>query len=323
MKLRLCLAGFFLLANANLACPQAKTPRETRNAALRYWMAFAEMQDPPADKATQELLEKTAAGAASWDESKLGAILDANSEAIRIMQRATKLPECDWGLEYNEAPQGSVAYGPRARALARLNTLEGMREMANGNSEKAVDTWLAGIRFSEHLANGGPLIFVLIAKSMLLPNLHALSFEAKQAHLSDLQKKRISLSLKQMPEDAFDWTTAWALEKSGGERFLKELVGARDPAALYQSLTGAPMPQGAKVPNSQDIHAYQEYTNAAQDALNLSPDAANLKLLTLEPQRRALPVIVQNTIPYPLKMNESRAEVSAARKELLDILSAR
>ena len=63
-----------------MAWPQAKYPPETRNAALRYWMAFAEMQDPPANKATQDLLEKTAAGEAAWDERQLGPILDANGQ---------------------------------------------------------------------------------------------------------------------------------------------------------------------------------------------------------------------------------------------------
>src|SRR5258706_15667059 len=62
-------ASFFF--GAALASPQAKRPAETRNGALRYWMAFAELQDPPADKATAELLEKTAAGEAPWDEAKL------------------------------------------------------------------------------------------------------------------------------------------------------------------------------------------------------------------------------------------------------------
>ena len=323
MKLKLCLASLFLLVSATMALPQSKTPRETRNAALRYWMAFAEMQDASVDATTQSLLGKTAAGEIPWDEKPLGSILDSNSEAIRIMQRATKLPECDWGLEYSEAPRGSVAYGTRARALARLNTLEGMREMANGNSQGAVDAWLAGVRFSEHLANGGPLVFTLIAKSMLLPNLHAISVEAKRGHLSDFQKKQISLSLKQTREGVFNWTTAWALEASGGEQFLRELRSAKDPAAMYESLTGGPMPYGAKVPTSEDIRSYQEYTAAVQNALNLPPDATKLKLLTLESQRQALPVIVQNTIPYPLKMNESRVDVFAARKELLEILSAK
>ena len=322
MKLRLFLASLFLLVGANLAWPQVKNPPETRNAALRYWMAFSEMQDPPADKATQDLLENTLAGKEAWNEEKLGPILDSNDEAIRIMQRATKLPDCDWGLEYGEGPRASVAYGPRARALARLNTLEGMREMANGNSQAAVDTWLAGVRFSKHLANGGSLIFGLIAKSMLLPNLQAISVEAKQGHLSDFQKKEVSVQLKQMPEAAFNWGVAWGLEESGGEYFLQELRSAKNPVRTYGSLMGQPMPSGAKAPTLEDVRNYREYMRAVQDALNLAPDAAKLRLSALESKRRGLPEITQNIIPNALKTNEARAEIFTTRKELLDILTA-
>jgi len=55
------------------------------------------MQDSLADMPTQKLIEKTVAGETAWSEMTLGSILDTNAEAIRTMQRATKLPECDWG----------------------------------------------------------------------------------------------------------------------------------------------------------------------------------------------------------------------------------
>src|SRR5580700_9176426 len=98
-------------------------------------------------------------------ETKNAPILDANKFAIDIMQRATKLPDCDWGLEYTQGASASIAYAPRARALSRLNTLEGMRQLASGNTQSATDTWLAGVRFSQDLARGGSLIFTLMAKN--------------------------------------------------------------------------------------------------------------------------------------------------------------
>src|SRR5208283_420502 len=143
-----------LLASACPAAVPGKLPPETRNAALRYWMAFAEMQDPPADNDVSQLLEKTAAGESTWDEVKLGPILDRNDDAIRIMQRATKLSGCDWGLEYGLGPNASIAYAPRARVLARLNTLYGMRLASKGDSQQALDAWLDGLQFSQHMAKG-------------------------------------------------------------------------------------------------------------------------------------------------------------------------
>jgi len=161
------------------------------------------------------LLEKTVAGNTPWDEKQLGAILDANSAAIQMMQRATRLRECDWGLEFDQGPRASIAYAPRARVLSRLNTLQGMRQMAGGDSQAAVDTWLAGIRFSGHLARGGPLIFTLIGKSMLLPNLRALTTEAQAGHFSAAQKSQITAQLKPLREDIFDWASAWQMEGFG------------------------------------------------------------------------------------------------------------
>ena len=323
MKLNLCVVSVFLMISATIVLPQSKTPTETKNAALRYWMAFAEMQDPPADKATQDLLAKTAAGEVAWDEKKLGSILDANEVAIRIMQRATKLPDCDWGLEYDEGPRASIAYAPRARALARLNTLEGMRQMANTNSQAAVDTWLAGVRFSEHLANGGSLIFALTAKRALLPNLRALTAEAKAGHLTTSQKKEIAVPLSQMRPDGFDWAQVWGFEELAGEPFFRELQSAKNPGGTYESLMGKPMPIGAKIPTLEDVRHYQEYMRAVQGALNLPPDAAKNQLTALGAQLQTLPEITRDVIPNPQKTNEARAEVFAARKELLEALSAK
>jgi hypothetical protein len=180
MRQRLVLAIIFILMSTSMVPAQGKYPPQTRNAALRYWIAFAEMQDEPADKTTLLLIDKSSAGEATWDESKLGPILDANDGAIRTMQRATKLPECDWGLEYDRGVRAALPNLSRARVMARLNQLTGMREMAKGDSHAAVTTWLAGVRFSQHLAMGGPLIFALVAKSALLPNLRTLTSETKQ-----------------------------------------------------------------------------------------------------------------------------------------------
>jgi hypothetical protein len=323
VNLKLFLATVLILSGAYVAKPQAKTPSDTKNAALRYWMAFAEMQDPPVEKAAQDLLEKTVTGEVAWDEKTLGPILDANGAAIRMMQRATKLPDCDWGVEYDRGPRASIAYAPRARVLARLNTLEGLREMARGDSQAAVDTWLAGIRFSEHLANGGSLIFALIAKSALLPDLRAVTTAAKQGHLSDSQKRQIAVRLGEMREDGFNWGAAWGFEELSGEQLLMELKSASNPATTYESLMGEPMPSGANIPNSEDVRNYRDYMKAVQAALNVAPDSAKTRLSVLEVQKRALPEIVQRIIPNTQRVNDARTEIFVTRKELVEMLSVK
>jgi len=71
---------------------------QNKNAALRYWMAFAEMQDRPVDEVTTKLMEDVLSGATTWDERQLGPVVEANVPALRAMQKATALPQCNRGL---------------------------------------------------------------------------------------------------------------------------------------------------------------------------------------------------------------------------------
>src|SRR5436190_23745994 len=89
---------------ACLLVVRADAQQPTGNAALRYWMAFALLQDPPADTATTDLVQRVADGSVPWDENRLGAILDANAGALEIMRRGSTRRSCDWGVEYDLGP---------------------------------------------------------------------------------------------------------------------------------------------------------------------------------------------------------------------------
>src|SRR5262245_2017163 len=68
------------------------------NAALRYWAAFAEMENPPKEADAARRLESVAKGDSNWDPS-LASILDANADALSILRRGTVIADCDWGLD--------------------------------------------------------------------------------------------------------------------------------------------------------------------------------------------------------------------------------
>jgi hypothetical protein len=311
-----------LLLAAGSAQAQTKLPPETRNAALRYWLAFADLQDSPADKTTQELLQKTASGETPWDEVKLGSILDQNEQAIEEMQRATKLPDCDWGLEYGLGPKASIAYVPRARVLARLNTLYGMRMMGKGKTQAAVDTWLDGIRFSQHLAQGGTLIFKLVAEVSLLSNFDALTRAAQARQLDDMQKHEIAVAVRALPEDGFNWSEAMALEESANEIAARELQAAANPEAYYQELMGQPAPSHFSVPNSKDLEAFRALMAAAAADLRLPPDRAQEFLPQLQERASQLDSFFRQVVPSPVRINDARAKVEAARAKLLQALAS-
>lgn len=323
MRKRVCAIGFAWLLAAAGAWGQVKLPPETRNAALRYWMAFAEMKDPPSDKATQELLEKTAAGNAAWDEAKLGPILDANMGAIEMFQRASKLPDCDWGVEYSAGVRASIAYAPRSRVLARLNTLEGMREMARGQTQVAVDTWLAGLRFTSHLAKGGSLIFALIAKSSLLPNLRALNVAVDQGRLNDSQKQQVESALHAMPPDGFDWSRAWELEQAGGDQFFEKLQRSKDPKGFYEAVAGCGAPNTCVPPKAEEVRGYDQYMEGIKTALRLPPLETKKKSAEWDARESALCEAIRNIIPSAGRVNDARVEIVTTREALMQSLKTK
>jgi hypothetical protein len=317
---------FMILALCLFAAParaQSKFPQETRNAALRYWLAFADLQDPPADKTTTELLEKTAAGEAPWDEATLGPILDKNQDAIWRMQRATKLPDCDWGLEYDLGPRASIAYVPKARVLARLNTLYGMRLAAKGDTQKAVDTWLAGIRFSQHLTSGGSLIFSLVAKMALVSNFHALTQAAQGGALSDAQRKHVAAVVHALPEAGLDWDQALRYEEDSLDGVIAQMKQAPSPSAYYQAMIEKPASENFTVPTASEIAAFHKLMAAAKETLRLPPDKARGKLKSLQDSVKTLHFFFQETTPSFTHINDARVQIQGAREKLLQAVSSR
>ena len=201
------IAASVLTARAHAQAPNT-------NAALRYWMAFAVMQDPPADKATSELLSRVAAGTSSWDEARLGKLLDDNREALDILQRGTTLPACEWGLEYDLVPDTPIAHLAKARALGQLNVVAGWRLASRGQWAQAVEVWLTGVRFSQHVAQGGSLISALSARQVLRPTLNAFASAAGQRSLDARRRAQIGAALRALPDDGFDWDGAMRLEEA-------------------------------------------------------------------------------------------------------------
>ena len=310
-----------ILSAGDPALAQIKLPPETRNAALRYWMALVDLHDPPSDKETQELIEKTAAGEAAWDETKLGPILDQNTQAIQEMQRATKLPECDWGLEYSRGARASVGHPVRARVLARLNTLYGMRMMAKGQTQEAVDGWLDGVRFSQHLAQGGTLIFKLVARAALLSDFQALTSAARHGQLPTAQKAQVAKAIQSLPPDVFDWSEALGLEEAAFELAVQEIRQSKNPVAVYQDLYGQQPSGNFAVPSEKEVVAFRAVIVQAQAALRLPPDEARSHLGKLQEQEEQFGNFFEDSVPSILTINERRAEVETARKKLLDALA--
>jgi hypothetical protein len=270
---------------------QQQQQQQTLNAAVRYWMAFAVLQDPPANASTTALVVRVAEGIAPWDEAQLGPILDANSQSLEIMERASTLRSCDWGIEYELGPHAPIAHLARARVLGRLSVLSGMRLAAGGQTSEAVDRWLTAIRFSQHVAHGGTLISLLSANAALLPSLRGLAGEVSR--LTPESRARIEAELRALPETGFDWPDAMQRE----ERAL--VAGVRMNA----------------IPNlrTQDLGALRTTVGQIVEALRLPPDRA----------RTALASVNLGSLPFPspIRVNEQREVIRAARQKVLDLVA--
>lgn len=312
MRLRSFATILAVLGTCGAARGQATFPPETDNAALCYWFALAQVCELPNDDATQHLFGAVLTGQTAWDEAKLGPILDSNLDAIQTMQRATKLPECNWGFDYRHGAWMPVWFGMRARLLSQLNQLQGKREMARGDSQTAVDTWLAGIHFADDFSRSGPVIVALIAHAMILDNLQPLRDSARQGKLSERQKAELSVAVKAMPEDGFDWAAAWGMEFAIGGVHLQEWRATRG----RHSAAGTPE-------TDDQIRAWEEYMLAAQAALRLPPNEAKPQINDLESRLLHLAKVERISVLSVRQSNDARLRIATMREELLQALASK
>jgi hypothetical protein len=303
MKFRLLATIVAVLASAHMARAQATFPPETDNAALRYWFALAEVREP--DDATRDLFDETITGRVAWDEKKLGPILDSNLDALQSMQRATKLPVCNWGFDYRNGSRTPVWFVMQARLLSRLNALQGIQEMAHGDSRTAVDTWLAGVHFGQDVSRSGPVIVALIAHAIILDNLQPLRDSVRQGKLNEERKTELSVVVKTIPKDGFDWGAAWGVEFAIGDQYLQK-----------SRTTGKPE-------SDDKIRAYEEYMLAAQAALREPPAEAKSRIAYMESKLRRLGKVEQTLIPSLRATNEARIQLATAHQELMQALFAK
>jgi hypothetical protein len=321
MKIAKKLTVGFLVVCALVAATEAqsKLPPSTKNAALRYWLAFSELKDDRLDKDTRELLEKTAAGEVAWNEKKLANILDENLHAIQIMQKATKLPECDWGLEANT--DEPVLFALKARVLARLNTLQGMSLAAKGDSEGAVGAWLAGIKFSRDLAKGGTLIFHLIARAALLSDLNALKKAGEAGTLNAKSRSMALAELSALPETGFDWGAAWEMEAELIASGWQEILKSKDSKAKYKEIMKEDLAENAKLPTPEELEAFRKFMGEVVAALRMPPAEARMRLPALRERQNTINPLIQYFIPSFERVNANREEVLIAREAAIKALS--
>jgi hypothetical protein len=319
----------------------AVTTVSDTNAALRYWMAFAALQNPPADESTVRLLDDVAAGSAEWDEARLGPILDRNSEALGILRRATSLSQCSWGLEVELGPEAPMQHLGKARALARLNVLHGARARARGGVVEAIDTWLAGVRFARHLGQDVPLTQVLVAGASLSANLRQIERALGDGRIDPAALGRIEHELRALPPYALDWPQAWTLEEGalnvwlerlaqgGGNELVRQIAGAEQPTSAERQrvakelglsegqLDNAAAVRGAVLRLRPEMHSI---LTALVAASRLPYTQASARLTEIDAALATASPVIRRVVPSPTRANQARAELEAHRAGVLGLV---
>ena len=179
-----------------------------QNAALRYWSAFAEMQDFAISDQQAKELNTILDGTAPYQDLKYYELVEKNRAAVEAMARGTTIPNCDWGIDYALGPDAPVEYVRKALTLGRLNVLYAFHRLQNGDRDGAVRAIAAGVRFSHDVANGGTLFATLVAKNLLATHIRAMAFALHLGQLSPAQKSVLQKALDQLGSDGLDWQSA-------------------------------------------------------------------------------------------------------------------
>ena len=196
------------------------------NAALRYWSAFAQMQDSALTDQQAKELNTMLDGTAPYDDLKYKELVEKNRPALETMARATVLRNCDWGLDYKLGEDVPVDYARKALALGRLNVLYVFHLLIAGDKARAVNAIIAGLQFSQDVANGGSLFATVAAKNLLVIHLRAVAFALHVGELPAGQRIVLQRAVAQLGPKVLNW-------QSATKRDLESLRGrfSRDPEA--------------------------------------------------------------------------------------------
>jgi hypothetical protein len=237
------------------------------------------------------------------------------------MQRASTLTFCDWGLEYELGSNTPIPHLAKARTLGRLDVVAGKRLQAQGQLSQAVDMWLAGIRFSRHIAEGGSLISALSGARVMSLSLRAIHREAVLKAIDEATKKRIELVLRALPEDGVDWSAAMRRDAASFEVTLQRLQAMPDPKAYLTKIGGAVPPADFTMPSAAEVAAFHAFTGRVVAALVLPLAQRLARLREIEAGRPALHVLFRQRSPSAMPLGNQWIEIAGHRRGVLDAVT--
>lgn len=236
------------------------------NAALRYWAAFAQLQDSGLSDQDAKELNSALEAMGPFDISKYKELIQKNTLALEIMARGASLPVCDWGLDYTLGENVPADYARKALVLGRLNILYVMNLYHSGDKDAAIRALAAGLRFSHDVANGGSLFATLVAKDLLVTHLTAVADGVRMGQLSAAQRSQLQNAVAALG-DGLDWQGAAKRDVEALRPHYATAAGASAALDRIASSYSAFVKDPSKLPAlTEAIHS------APQEVANLIPN---------------------------------------------------
>lgn len=269
MKRSMCMTLQLMLLLPLAACaqPVSEKPRDSGNAAMKYWQAIALL--PNFDDKQEKLLE-------NWKTVPLADtsnLLQTSQAMMKYLRRASACSHCYWDLDYNEGALLLLPHLAKCRTLGRLAALQIRSEFASGKPASAVDSFLTLVTLARHTGSEPIIISILVGYAI-----ESFALEAIAPYLPDLDKElvgKLASSMVNLPKMVPMQETLHTEKVYMLGWLIKQMEAAEkeQPGNWYKTLTAllGPDSETEKNNNLKLLNSIESYAKARQLASDLTP----------------------------------------------------
>lgn len=207
-----------------------KTPvAREKNAALEY-MTIRDLFDA---KFLQHTVSEQYQSEATWVPSEQFTILlEENQPLIRRLIEASRLPDCDFGIRYEDGFDTLLPHLGNMRQFARLLASDARRLAVSGRTDDAAIRLITCIRMSAHLTKDRILISSLVSIAINTLALNQAEIIAHSYGMSDSSRKQIITAARSLlTDDPFSTRACLQVEKQMALTSIKPLIEGKGDQA--------------------------------------------------------------------------------------------
>ncbi len=200
-----------------------KTPAvKDKNAALEY-MTIRDLMDT---KFIQFVGEQYNGGEATWvPTDELTVLLEENQPLIKRLIEASKLPNYDFGIRYEDGYAALLPHLGHIRSFARILGADARRLAVAGRTDEATERLLTCLRLSRHVMQDKVLISSLVSIAITSLAVNQAEITARDFGMSDASRREfIKLAKSLLNEDPFMTRACLQTEKQLAITSIKPVI---------------------------------------------------------------------------------------------------